>query len=166
MIPLSYFSNIKNAKRSTFLGYLLGMFMAFLGVLMCILVLGGTITANLRYPLFVLSTEVDVGIIVQRIEGVVVAVWLTTNFISTFFFIYLGVKGMSQILKLTDYRKIVIPIGLIIAVFSQFIYKSVPYQIRWDTETWPALAFTEGFFIPVVLLLVSVIRKMLAKSKA
>lgn len=166
MVPLSHFSDVKKANRSTVYGYLLGMFTAFVGVLMCILVLGGTITANLRYPLFVLSTEVNVGTIFQRIEGIVVAVWLTTNFISTFFFIYLGVKGMSQIFKLTDYRKIVIPIGLIIGVFSQFIYKSVPYQIRWDSETWPALAFTEGLFIPVVLLLVSAVRKMVVKSKA
>ena len=165
MIPLSEFSDPKNAKRSTLYGYLLGMVTAFVGVVMCILVLGDTITANLRFPLFVLSREVDVDTIISRIEAVVVAVWLTTNLISTFFFIYMGIKGISQVLKLNDYKNIVIPVGLILGVISQFIYKNVPYQLRWDTETLPSLTFTIGFGFPVVLLIVAAIRKLSAKSK-
>ncbi len=166
MITLSNFSDPVKAKRSMLYGYLLGMITAFVGVIMCILVLGDTVTANLRYPLFVLSREVDVGTVFSRIEAVVVAVWLTNNLVSTFFSIYLGIKGMSQIFKLNDYKNIVVPFGLIIAVFSQFIYKNVPYQIKWDIETWPAFAFTLGFAIPVVLLIVAAVRKLLAKSKA
>ncbi len=165
MITLSDFSDPKKAKRSMLYGYLLGMVTAFVGVIMCILVLGDTITANLRYPLFILSREVNVGTILSRIEAIVVAVWLTSNLISTFFYIYMGVKGISQILKLDDHKNIVIPIGLILAVFSQFIYRSVPYQLRWDTETWPALAFTIGFGFPLVLLIVAGVRKLSAKFK-
>lgn len=165
MITLSDFSEPKKTKRSNLYGYLLGMATAFVGVIMCILVLGDTITANYRYPLFILSREVNVGIILSRIEAIVVAVWLNTNLVSTFFYIYMGVKGISQLLKLDDYKNIVIPIGLILAVFSQFIYKNVPYQIRWDTETWPALAFTMGFVTPVILLIIAAVRKLSAKSK-
>ncbi len=166
MFSLSNFSEPKKAKKSMLYGYLLGMGTAFVGVIMCILVLGDTVTANLRYPLFVLSREVDVGTVFSRIEAVVVAVWLTTNLISTFFFIYMGVKGMSQLLRFNDYKNIVIPIGLVIAVFSQFIYKNVPYQIRWDAETWPAMVFTIGFAVPLVLLIVFAARKLLAKLKS
>lgn len=165
MITLNDFSDPKKAKRSNLYGYLLGMTTAFVGVIICILVLGDTFTANFRYPLFILSREVNVGIILSRIEAIVVAVWLSTNLVSTFFYIYLVVKGLSQILKLDDYRNIVIPIGLIIGVFSQIIYKNVPYQIRWDTEIWPALAFTFGFAIPVVLLITTAVKKLLTKIK-
>lgn len=166
MIYPSNLADMKKAKRSMLYGYLLGMFIATVGVLMCILVLGETITSNSRYPLFVLSREVNVGTIFSRIEGVVIAVWLTTNFISTFFFIYMGIKGICQIFKLSDYRKIVIPVGLIIAVYSQFIYKNVPYQIRWDAETWPALAFVAGLVFPVVLLLIFNLRKVFTRGKS
>ncbi len=165
MITLSNFNNSQKAKRSMLLGYLLGMVTAFVGVIMCLLVLGDTITANLRYPLFILSREVNVGTILSRIEAIVVAVWLTTNLISTFFFVYMGVNGMSQLLKLDDYKNIVIPVGLILAVFSQFIYKNVPYQLKWDTETWPPLAFTIGFGFPVILLIAAAIRKLSVKAK-
>lgn len=165
MVFPSHLKDLKKAKHSMLYGYLLGMFIAVIGVLMCILVLGETITSNSRYPLFVLSREVNVGTIFSRIEGIVIAVWLTTNFISTFFFIYMGIKGISQILKLSDYKKIVIPFGLIIAVYSQFIYKNVPYQIRWDSETWPVLAFTAGAVFPVLLLLLFAIRKVMARGK-
>lgn len=164
MVTLSNFSDPKKAKNSMLYGYLLGMFTAFVGALMCILVLGDTITASLRYPLFILNKEINVGTIFTRFEAVVVAVWLTTNFISTFFFIYGGVKGLSQVLKLTDYKKIVIPVALIVAVYSQIIYKSVPYHMRWDTDTWPLVSFTMGFILPVILLLVSVAKRLFTKS--
>jgi spore germination protein KB len=165
MIYPSNMDHLKKAKKSMFYGYLLGMITVFIGVLLCILVLGSTFTANSRFPLFILTQEINVGVIFSRLEAVVIAVWLTTNFISTFFYFYAGTKGLSQLLKLKDYRKIVLPLGLIMAVYSNFIYKNVPYELRWDTYVWPPLAFTFGFILPVILLIISLIRRRLGKRK-
>ncbi len=165
MVYPSNIENLKKAKKSMFYGYLLGMIIASIGILMCILVLGSNFTANSRFPLFILTQEINVGTIFSRLEAVVIAVWLTTNFISTFFYFYAGTLGLSQLLKLNDYKKLVLPLVLIMAVFSRFIYKNVPYEISWDTYVWAPVAFTAGFVLPVVLLLIYGVKKWLGKRK-
>lgn len=154
-------ADIKKGKKAMFKGYLLGMLTAFVGTFMSILVLGASITSNLRFPLFILTQEINVGIIFTRLEAMILVVWLTTNFISTFFYFYAGAFGLAQVLKLKDYKRIVIPLGLIIVVLSDFIYKNVPYEINWDSYVWPSVVFTLGFILPVLLICVSTIKRWL-----
>lgn len=156
--------NVKEAKKSLLKGYLLGMFTAFIGVLMCILVLGGTLTANLRYPLFTITQEINIGVVFSRLEAVAVAVWLTTKFISVFFYFYAGTLGLSQIFKLTSHRILIIPLGLIVVVFSDFIYDNVPYQINWDTYVWIPFSFTVGVILPALLLFIAFVKKVFSKK--
>lgn len=165
MVYPSHAENVKQSKKTLFYGYLLGMLATLVGVLMTILVLGSNFTASSRFPLFIITQEINVGVIFSRLEAVVIAVWLTTKFISTFFYFYAGSIGLSQLLMLDDYRKLVLPLVLIIAVFSNFIYKNVPYQINWDSYVWPLVIFTFGFVLPVILLLTYGIKKWLGKRK-
>lgn len=165
MVYPCHIENFEKSKKTMFYGYLLGMLTTFIGVLMPILVLGSNFTAVSRFPLFILTQEINVGTIFSRVEAVVIAVWLTSNFISTFFYFYASVSGLSQVLKLNDYKNIVLPIALIIVVFSNFIYKNVPYELSWDTYTWPLVSITFGFFLPISLLLVYSIKNCLLKGR-
>ncbi|MGE5677453.1 MAG: GerAB/ArcD/ProY family transporter [Pseudomonadota bacterium] len=153
--------DIKKGKKAMFNGYLLGMLTAFVGTFMSILVLGASITANLRFPLFTLTKEINVGVIFTRLEAMILVVWLTTNFISAFFYFYAGAFGLAQILKLKDYKRIVIPLGFVIVVLSDFIYKNVPYEINWDSYVWPSVVFAFGFILPIFLICIYTIKKWL-----
>lgn len=152
-------NDINKARSAIFKGYLLGLATAFVSVLICILVLGSSITGNSRFPLFIATREIDIGIIFTRVEAIVALVWLIVTFISTFFYLYGGIIGLSQILKLKDYKRIVLPVCLIILVISGFIYKNAPYEINWDTYVWPPYIFTFSVILPIVLLIISGLRK-------
>ncbi|OPZ89436.1 MAG: Spore germination protein YndE [Firmicutes bacterium ADurb.Bin419] len=165
MIFPAKIGNLKQARKAMLSGYFLGFITLAFAIMFCILVLGSTVTANLRFPLFTVTKEINVGTIFSRVEALIVFVWIVTNFISTFTFIYASIKGLSQLLKLKDYRILVLPIILIVAVYSGFIYKNVPYEIRWDNLVWTPLAFTFGFFMPLLLLIVSLIRKKIVKQQ-
>lgn len=156
--------SLKEAKKSMVKGYFLGIITSFVGVIMCILVLGGTVTANLRYPLFTITQEINIGNILTRVEALIVFVWLGTNFIAAFFYLYFGIIGLSQIIKLKDHKKIILPILVIVSVYSGFIYKNVPYEISWDSYVWPPVIFTFGFVLPVVLLIVTFIKRLVNKK--
>lgn len=156
--------NLKQTKKAMFYGYLLGIITLSTAIMFCILVFGSTVTANLRFPLFTVTKEINVGTIFSRVEALIVFIWIITNFISTFIYLYTSIKGLSQLLKLKDYKTLVLPMMLIVAVYSGFIYKNVPYQIRWDTEVWTAVSFTLGFFMPVLLLIISLIRRKSGKQ--
>jgi len=165
MIFPAHVGNIKQAKKAMFAGYFLGALTSALAIISCILVYGSTITANKRFPLFTVTKEIDVGTIFSRVEALIVFVWIVTNFISTFCFIYASIKGLSQFIKLKDYRTLVLPVCLILAVYSGIIYDNVPYEIRWDNLVWTPVSFVFGFLMPVLLLIVSLIRKKFGKKK-
>lgn len=155
--------DIKGAKRSLFKGYMIGMVIIFVSVLMCNLVMGSTITASSRYPAFLLTKEINVGIIFTRLEALIIIVWLLTIFNNTVFYFYAGVLGLTQLLKLKNYKEIVAPIGLIMVVLSGFIYKDVMYEMRWDTEVWFPYIATFGLVLPILLLIVYFIKKHIFK---
>ncbi len=164
MIFTANIKDIKSAKKSIFKGYLLGMFELFTGMLLCVLVLGGTLAGEMRYSSFSITKEIDVGVIFSRLEALIVIVWLVISFYAALIYIYAGVLGLSQVLKLKDYKKIVIPVLLIVAVYSGIVYKDVSYQLNWDKVVRTPAAIVFGFILPVMLLVVSLIRKKSAKK--
>ena len=123
------------------------------------LVLGSTITAISRFPVFLLTKEINIGVIFTRLEALIVVIWVITIFITTVIYFYYAVMGLSTMLKLKDYRKIVIPIGLIMSVYSGTIYRNVSHEMEWDTLTWLPYAVTFGIFIPLLLLSISLLKK-------
>lgn len=146
-------------------GYLLGTMSAFIALLMCILVFGSTVTANLRFPLFVSTREINLGVVFSRIEALFVIIWMTTNFVSTFFYFYAGVVGLSQLLGLKSYKTLVLPLILIVFAYSDIIFKNTPYQIEWDILVWTPVIFTYGLILPIVLLIVSKLKKAGQRKK-
>jgi spore germination protein KB len=165
MIYPSNITNIKTTRKSLFTGYLVGMSITFISVLMCNLVLGPTITASSRFPVYLLTKEINVGMIFTRLEALVVIVWLLTIFNNAVFFFYGGMLGLAQLLQLKNHKSIILPLGLIVTVASGFIYKDVPYEIKWDTEVWPPYILTIGLFLPLLLLLVYYLRKLIFQTQ-
>lgn len=151
--------DVKEARKSMFKGYFLGMVTATVTVLMTILTLGSTVTANLRFPLFMATKEINVGVIFSRIEALTVYIWIVTNFVAVFFYAYALLVGLSQLLRLKSYKVLVLPLALILTAYSDIIYKNVPYEIQWDTLVWNPLIFTIGFILPAVLLIISKFKK-------
>lgn len=164
MIFPANIKDIKAAKKSIFKGYLFGMSEIFLSIIICVLVMGEKLTASLRYPLFTVSKEINVGMILSRIEALIVFIWLVISFFSALISFYAGTFGLSQVLKLKDYKVIVLPLSLIVAVYSGFIYKNVPYQINFDktVRTYSSIVF--WFLFPLMLLIISLIRKRKTKG--
>ncbi|MCQ1530444.1 GerAB/ArcD/ProY family transporter [Lutispora saccharofermentans] len=155
--------DIRNAKKSIFVGYMIGMSISFISVLMCNLVMGSTITASSRFPVFLLTKEINVGVIFTRLEALIVIVWLFTIFNNTVFYFHAGALGLAQLLKLKDYKSIVLPLGLIMSVFSGFVYKDVIYESKWDTEVWFPYIASFGLILPALLLIIFFIKKYIFK---
>lgn len=161
MIFTTNINDIKSAKISIFKGYLFGMLEVFFGMIICVLVVGGDYVHKLRYPIFSITKEIDVGMIFSRIEALIVIVWLVVSFFASFIYMYAGVLGLSQVLKLKDYKRIVIPVLLVVTVYSGIIYKDVPNQLNFDVMIRTPAAISFGFVLPLVLLIISLIKKKL-----
>jgi len=144
-------------------GYLWGSLIVFVAIIMPILVLGSNITSNTQYTVYLLFKEIDIAGIFTRLEFVIMTIWLITQFVTSILFYYAGVKGLAELLGLKDYRKIVLPLGLIILVLSGVVFPDANYQANWDSIVWVPYAITYGLIIPLIMLLILGIKKRFFK---
>ncbi len=155
-------THTKKTKKEFYIGYLIGGSMIFLTSLFTILVLGSDITSISQFPSFLLAKKISIGNILERMEGIVAVIWIITIFFRTLFYLYTGFMGLSQVLRLKDYKYILLPSGLILAVLSLIVYPNPAYASEWNTTTWVPFVGTFALILPLVLLMVAVFRK---KSK-
>jgi spore germination protein KB len=155
---------IQEAKKSLLKGLLLASFITFILILMSILILGSKITASSQYPTYLLAKEIDLGIIFTRLEFVVGAIWIVTQFMIGLLFFYAGATGLSQLLGLKDHKRIVMPLGLITLVMSGVVFPDVIYQASWVNLVWLPYITTHGLILPLLLLLVHLIKKRMLKA--
>jgi len=85
----------------------------------------GTAVAHLTFPTFSLVRDVSVGDFLERIESVLVAVWVIGMFGKITLFYYVAVLGSAQLFNLSDYRPVVLPIGIILAALSIYAVSSL-----------------------------------------
>ncbi len=163
MIYPANVQDISKARKPLFLGYIWGAAINFICTIMTIMVLGGTITARADYPTYLVAKEINIGII-TRIEGIVSGAWIITEFIRAILYFYAGLIGFSQLFGLKDYKRIVLPLGLIVLVFAGVIYPDIAYQGKWDTTTWIPFIGTFGAVLPIVLLITAKLKTLFAQS--
>lgn len=152
-------TNIKKAKAAINKGYLLASLIIFVSILMTILVLGSGMTSRARFPTYILAKEIDVGVIFSRLEFVIIIIWIATEFTIGTLFFYAGATGLSQLLGLKDYKRVVLPLGLIVLVLSGVVLPDAIYQESWFSLVWVPYSATYGLVLPVLLLIISLIRR-------
>ncbi|WP_283610254.1 GerAB/ArcD/ProY family transporter [Faecalispora anaeroviscerum] len=152
-----------SALKSMLKGYFLGSLIMFLIMLMSILVLGTHVTSISTYSTYFLAKQISFGFL-SRVEGLIVCAWLVTLFFKGFCYFYAGIQGISSLLHLRDYRKIVLPILFLVLIYSNIVYPSSAYLAYWDKYVWISYSFTAGVILPVAIVLVHFIKKAFLKT--
>lgn len=158
-------NDLKRAKKSFFKGYLWAGLIIAANILTTILVLGSTITAESKYPAYLLAKEINLGDIFTRLEFLISASWFITQFTIGILFLYAGVIGLSQLLGLKDYKRIVLPIGLIVLIMTKIVYPTSSYQKIWISFVWTPHIFVIGLILPLCLLFVYLLKNGFRKHK-
>ncbi len=152
------------AKKAMLKGSLWANFVVFISILMSILVLGSAITAHLTYPTLVLFKEITIGDVLTSLEHVISIIWLLSEFVITTSLAYSGTLALSELLGITDYKRIVIPMGLVIGALVLVMSPNAIYQAAFISTQWPPFSITFGFVLPILLLLVYLIKKAVFKK--
>lgn len=150
-------------KWNFVIGTVIGAAVVGVLVLLCILVLGAPATARQVFPSYVLAKSVSLFDIIQRIEAVMASMWILTIFFKTSIYFYGCVIGLAEILAVKNYRFLVIPMGLLAIVFSNFVYPNVSYMAYWDDSYWVPYSMIMGFFIPLLTLIVDKIKSRIGQ---
>ena len=163
MIYPANFDSIKGTKGALLRGILWSSLIYFTAIILSILVLGSVIAAKLKFPTFVLLKEINVGNIFTRLEYFISVIWIVTLFFVGTLFFYSSASGISELLKLRDYRFIILPLALIILIMSGVVFPSDVENESWTRTVWVPLSLTMGFVIPLLLFIMYHLKKLYIK---
>lgn len=166
MIFPVFVNNIQQAKKSFFIGYLIGSIVIIIITFLCISVLGFYNTQIRIFPSYELAKRIDIGNFIQRIEEFMAGLWIITLYFKATIYFYASVFGLAQILNLKAYRPIILPLGMIALILSLVIYPNVIYLQNWNQTTGLYFSFTFGLFLPLLLIAVYAFRKKQLKKES
>lgn len=164
LMILPYVNQTKKGKKAFMVGTLIGGIVLIMDVLLCILVLGFDTTARQAYPSYVLVKKISIIHILERIEAVMAGIWFISVFFKTTICFYVSVLGMVQTFELKDYRFLIFPLGIIVMILSIVSYPNTAYMISFVSKIWTPYALTYGLFLPLLLIVVSFLRKEKQKN--
>lgn len=150
-----YVNDPKKAGKAFFLGTFIGGLSLIILTIATILILGFDLTERNAYPSYILGKKVNIGIFLQRIEVIVAIIWFITIYFKLTVCFYASVLGVAQILKLNEYRFLVLPVGMILIILSLVSVPDITYFNEFVKEIWTPYSLTYGLFLPVLMLIVA-----------
>ncbi|MDG5786806.1 endospore germination permease [Evansella sp. AB-P1] len=124
----------------------------------------GMLTEELSYPLISATRYVSIADFFENIESIVMALWVAGAFIKITAFYYAFVLGTAQLFKLSSYRPIVFPLGIMLIVSSIWAAQSFTEVKDALGKAVPFYLPLFGTIIPFLLFLVAVVKKKVKKS--
>ena len=116
----------------------------------------GELTEYLTFPFFELARCINIGRFIERVEALILVMWVAGVTIKVAVFFYIASLGMGQLFGLSDYRPVVLPIGLMLGVWSLELFENSVISIQWLAEVFPFYSFIFELGIPLVLLIMAV----------
>jgi len=121
---IPYLNIPQKARRSSIIAvFVIGL----LGVCMMIGVVAifGIQVARLNYPFMSLARYISVADFLERMDPLIVFMWIGGVFVKIAVFHYCAVLALAQWLNLKDYRPLAVPVGVIMVVFSIILWENI-----------------------------------------
>ncbi|MCX7747836.1 MAG: endospore germination permease [Clostridia bacterium] len=84
---------------------------------------------------------------------------LLGGLIKTGICIYAATAGITELLRLGDYKPFVLPLTAFIVSLSIWVYGSLLEMVKWAAEIWPFYSIPFQIILPLFMLIMSLIRK-------
>ncbi|EFM09080.1 spore germination protein [Paenibacillus curdlanolyticus YK9] len=123
----------------------------------------GSATANYAYPFMVIARFVSFTEFFEHLESIVMMIWTLEIVIRISFGIYGTSLGLAQWLNLPDYKPVVIPLGMLLVLFS---YWGISNSYFVSSPQMILFYLLFGLVIPAVLLGVGLIRHRILRPAA
>lgn len=116
-----------------------------------IAVFGAELAAKHIYPTYEQIRYIKLAFL-ENLQPLAVLLWLAGSFGKISLFYYASSLGAVQVLGLTDYRKLVIPIGLIILILAFVAFPNIVVTRQFLSGSYTFISIGLGMILPVVLL--------------
>ena len=123
------------------------------------LFLFGEATTTYLYPVFSAARYISIANFFEHLESVVMAIWVAGIFIKMTVFYYSLSLGTAQWLNLSDYRPVVVPLGLLLTLSGMWSSPNLQEMESFFETIFPFYTLLFFVIIPAILLLISAFRR-------
>lgn len=103
---------------------------------------GAQETARMLFPTFELAKTVSLGAFLERIESLVVGIWVGSVSLKIMAFYYVSVLIFAEVFSLKDYRPLVLPYAFILVVLSLIGWEDTNHVRLYLSRYFPLFAVT------------------------
>ncbi len=155
---MPYLNNYREARYASYkaiflLGFILGI------DVFIVLAVFGQQAENMVFPVHHLATYISVGGFLERVEAFILALWVSGVMVKVAIWYYCATIVTAQTFNLRDYKPVVIPLGVIQAVWSVTIYGNIREMVEFFDQAWITFSLFFEFIVPSFLLLMAIIRR-------
>lgn len=125
----------------------------------------GARTETLTYPFLSLARYVNFGEFLERMDSLLMIIWIAGVFIKITIFYYCAVLGISQLFHLKNHYKPALPVGIILALLSAYLWPSIA-AVKYELAYISIIPYTlVQFCIPFILMIIALIKRSFSHEK-
>ncbi len=159
-----FLNQTKEYRNKTLIGILVAALILILVILRSIGALGAT-KSLFTYPSYEAVKLINLPFVNTRFEIIVVINFLTMGFLKIAVLHYSTVLGLGQIFNLRSIRSLIIPIGVLMIIFSIINFTSISENFEFNETANPIYSMFFQLVIPLLTLMVVIIRKLPRREK-
>ncbi|OBZ17580.1 MULTISPECIES: endospore germination permease [Bacillales] len=118
----------------------------------CIGVMGAAVTGNQLFPAYVLAKNINIGHFLERIEGIMMFIWILSIVMKIVMTFDASLIGICQIFKLKDPKPYTIPLGFGLIALALLCYQNTISINNFLTKNWTPFASIFTIVLPLLIL--------------
>ncbi|MCU6796376.1 spore germination protein [Paenibacillus sp. WQ 127069] len=130
---------------------------------LAILLLMGTLAGRIIYPVLFASRYIMLADFFEHVEAMIMMIWVLGTFSKLSLFYYTFAVGAADWLKLTSYRSIVLPLGVLITVMSIWVSNNLQELAHFISTSGTFYILTGFVVFPILLWAIASVRRRLSQ---
>ncbi|MGE5371993.1 MAG: GerAB/ArcD/ProY family transporter [Solirubrobacterales bacterium] len=126
--------------------------------LVMVLVFGAVAVGQFEFPFFSLARVISLARIIDRLEILIVAIWVVGIFVKACLFFYCSATSLARIFDLNDYKILIYPLGILILALADNSFRGINDLGIFFGKVQPGMAMIFEFMIPAALLAAAMVR--------
>ncbi|MFC4807993.1 GerAB/ArcD/ProY family transporter [Paenibacillus sp. GCM10023250] len=155
---IAFMHKPEKAMSRSMIGLLVTILGVFAATLMVLLVMGPNLSAEFRFPYFMIVRSINILNFIQNVDIFVIYVWVFGVFAKLSLYLFLTSYEMSNWLNIKDWRKMILfgaPLMFISAIMVPNQTWIIMFQKLWQDAIIPIC----GIAVPLLLWILSAARK-------
>lgn len=159
LMVIPYVTPSEKTSRSVAKGLLVAGLILAATVARNTAVLGATAVLHV-YPGYQAVKQIEVGMILTRLEILVAVSLLYMAFLKISLLVYAASLGLGQVFRLRSYRGQVVAVATLMAGLSRHNFTNIVERLEFDKVVYPIYASLFQITIPVITLLLARVRRL------